>query len=129
MISDLRKEAIRYWEKRRVIYNLLLIPPSWLSWEISQSFTYSIDDREPASFYDPQVLLTVGFLFIGANICYCAVYAMEFFFMSEKTRKFWPFPGRAILLIMGCLLGMALASQNMGHVEQTNAGPPLPYDP
>lgn len=129
MIRELRREALAYWEKRRIIYNLLLIPPSWFSWGISQSFTYSIDDREPASLTDPMVILTLVTLFVGANLCYSVVYVLEFFFMSEKRGKLWPYPGRTIFLIAGCLLGMALSAQNMSRVEQMHAGPALPYDP
>jgi len=129
MIVELRREALAYWEKRRIIYNLLLVPPAWYSWGISQSFTYSIDDREPASLTDPIVILTLVILFIAANLCYSAVYVLEFCFMSEKRGKFWPFPGRIIFLIVGCLLGMALSAQNMSRVEQMHAAPKLNSDP
>tara|TARA_B100002052_G_C15321172_1_gene349818 strand:- start:66 stop:455 length:390 start_codon:yes stop_codon:yes gene_type:complete len=129
MLRELRREALTYWEKRRILYNLLLVAAGWFGWTFSQSITYHIDDREPASVTNPEVIIALIILFVGANICYSTVYILEFFFMSEKKGKFWPFPGRTIFLILGCILGMMLANQNMSQLEQTNAGPVLPYDP
>ncbi|MFT5468630.1 MAG: hypothetical protein ACI8UO_003741 [Verrucomicrobiales bacterium] len=126
MLAQYRREAPSYWEKRRVIFNLLLIPAGWLGYSISASFTYNIDDREPASFSDPQFLIAVIMMGVMANVCYSMVYMIEFIFMSEKKGSFWPSPGRTLLLIAGCLIGMFFALSNMGHLEKTLAGPPIP---
>jgi hypothetical protein len=129
MIRELRAEALRYWEKRRIIYNLLLIPPAWFGWGISRSFTYHIDDRQPAGLTDPKVLASLVTLCIAANLCYSAVYVLEFLFMSEKKGAFWPAPARTICLVLGCLFAMVVAAKTGGQLEQLHAGAALPYDP
>jgi hypothetical protein len=129
MLSDSKRKAIGYWEKRRIIFNLLLVPASWLAWQISSEFTYHIDDQTPASLTDPRVLVALVFLCISANICYSFVYVLEFFLLDENPTRFWPFPGRTIFLILGCILGMLLATRAIGQLQVDLAGPILPYDP
>lgn len=129
MFSETKRKAVAYWEKRRVVYNLLLVPPSWMAWEASSELTYHIDDQTPASLGDPQVILALVFLFVAANICYSFVYVLEFFFHTEGPKRFWPAPGRTIFLVLGCILGMCLASRSMSELQINFAGPILPYDP
>jgi hypothetical protein len=128
MLDDFRRKALVYWEKRRVIYNLLLVPPSWLGWQISREFTYHIDDRQPARFSDPYVFETVIYLLFMANVCYSMVYFVEVFLASEREKRFWPKPGRNMLFVFGCILAMALASKNMSHIQTRSAGPIVKFD-
>jgi hypothetical protein len=129
MLSDSKRKATGYWEKRRIIYNCLLVPVSWFAWQVSCDFTYHIDDRAPASLADPRVWIAILFLFIAVNICYSFVYVLEFFFLNENPGRFWPFPGRTIFLIVGCILGMLIVTRVIGQIEVDHAGPGLPYDP
>ena len=129
LIQKIRRDAFAYWEKRRVIYNVLLVPPSLLAWQMSSELTYHIDDQTPARLTDLPVLLALVGLWIGANLCYSFVYALEFLFLAESPSKFWPKPGRTIFLFLGCLLGMWLASSTMSQLQVIMAGPVLPYDP
>lgn len=129
MLSDTKRQALLYWEKRRLIYNLLLVPPSWFAWQFSSELTYHIGDQTPASLTDPQVIVALVFLCFAANICYSFVYVLEFFFLAESPGKLWPFPGRTIFLILGCILGMVFAAQAINQVQIDLAGPGLPSDP
>lgn len=126
MLSNTKRQAVIYWEKRRLIYNLLLAPPSWLAWQVSSELTYHIDDGTPASLTDPQVIASLVFLCFAANICYSFVYVLEFFFLAESPRKLWPFPGRTICLILGCILGIILASRAMSQLQIDLAGSGFP---
>jgi len=129
MDANTKRKAIAYWEKRRIVYNALLVPASLLAWQISKEFTYHIDDQTPARLTDPAVMLVLVVLCIGANICYSFVYVLEFFFLAVEPRRFWPAPGRTLTLILGCLLGIWLASITMNQLQIKFAGPVLPYDP
>jgi hypothetical protein len=128
MLDDFRRKTLIYWEKRRVIYNLLLVPPAWLGWQVSREFTYHIDDRLPASFSEPYVIETVIYLLFMANVCFSMVYFIEILLASEREKRFWPKPGRAVLFVVGCILAMALATKNMSHLQTSSAGPIVNYD-
>ena len=122
MLDAYRKATLCYWERRRLIYNFLLIPAGWLGWELSGVLT-AIDEFEPANFFDRSVLLSVILALFMANVCYSMVYFVEFLFMSEDRTQFWPKPGRGplsgrgLLFIIGCILGMILAMQNMADLQ------------
>lgn len=129
MDANTKRKAIAYWEKRRIVYNSLLISTSLLAWQISKEFTYHIDDQTPARLTDPAVMLAIVVLCISMNICYSFVYVLEFFFLADVPRKFWPAPGRTLFLVIGCLMGMWLASVTMSQLQINFAGPILPFDP
>ncbi len=117
MLQKTKRDAVAYWEKRRIIYNFLLVPASLLAWESSSELTYSIDEGTPARLTDPSVLIALVLLCIGVNLCYTFVYALEFFFFTESPSKFWPKPGRTIFLILGCFLGIWLVSIKVDQIQ------------
>ena len=129
MIHKTKKTTIAYWERRRILYNILLVPPSLIAWQISKEFTYYIDDQTPARLSDPAVMLALVILCISANICYCFAYVFEFFFLADEPYRFWPRPGRTVLFVLGCLLGMWLASSTMSQLQIHFSGPVLTYNP
>lgn len=129
MDANTKRKAIAYWEKRRIVYNALLVPASLLAWQISKEFTNHIDDQAPARLTDPAVMLALVVLWIGANICYSFVYVLEFFFLADEPGKFWPVPGRTFFLVVGCLIGMWLASVTTSQLQINFAGPTVPHDP
>lgn len=129
MLHKTKRDALAYWEKRRVVYNLLLIPASLFAWGISSELTYSIDEGTPAKLTDLPVLFALVILCIGANLCYTFVYALEFIFLAESSSKFWPKPGRTIFLILGCLLGIWFASVTMSQIQVNMAEHGVPFRP
>lgn len=129
MIKDLKKEAIAYWEKRRIIYNLLLAAAAFVGWQISSELTYNIDDSYPASLLDPKVMLAFVVCCLVANVCYSLCYILEFLFISENPIQKWKFPGRAIVFSLGCIIGLILAAEGANNIQIMYAGGALPVVP
>src|SRR5439155_15645848 len=99
--------AIRYWERRRIIYNLLLAPPSLCAYFLLSDHSAGVGDRERFG------IGTVTFLFLanaaGANICYSMAYALEFLIGSDEPDSCWSNSGRTGVLIAGILFAMLLS--------------------
>ncbi|PWU19158.1 MAG: hypothetical protein C5B50_07280 [Verrucomicrobia bacterium] len=36
----LRRKIIRYWERRRIFYNLALVPPAFVGWALADTLNY-----------------------------------------------------------------------------------------
>ncbi|SRR6266446_1678173 len=79
---DLAADALRYWEPRRLVYNLVLslvvlghVVADWPgSWSILTGNT----------------VLELFLLAVLANICYCAAYAVDLFVQFSGQRGAWP---------------------------------------
>ncbi len=78
---EVLSDAIRYWEPRRVAYNLILamIVIAWvaLSWP----------HFRPAMKFEFLVLMAV--LAVWANICYCAAYLVDFPMQFSLFQERW----------------------------------------
>lgn len=102
-----RRSAIRFWEWRRIVYNLALIPPAVFSFIFCVAPSVATGD-------DP-ILGTEEILFmfvksaIGANICYTFAYVLEFLFGSDAPASRWLRWGRPLALVSGILVAMLLA--------------------
>jgi hypothetical protein len=107
MHADERKAAVRYWETRRLLYNLLLVPSALAGWFFRGVLSASVGDHEKVG------LVGIGLLFLGyclaANICFSAVYALEFFFGSAEASTIWKTKGRLMIFLAGSVLGFVLA--------------------
>ena len=109
--KDYRLGAIKFWECRRVVWNLLLVPPAligyWNSSGIMPILGTAVVEPENVS------LAAVAFMFfcaaIGANICYCAAYVTEFWMADSNMESGWLNGGRTAIFIVGCLIGIGLA--------------------
>lgn len=90
--GDLAGNALRYWEPRRLLYNLALA---------AVVIVHVI-----AGWPGTQVLLTRDHVFalfllaVLANIAYCAAYAVDLFVQFSAARSEWP-RWRWILLTIG----------------------------
>jgi len=100
-LPTILSDAIRYWERRRILYNLILavVVIAWigLTWP----------HFRPA-FAAPSLLLLV-ILAALANLCYCAAY------VADVTMQFTDFGaawrrGRWILWLLGMVLAVVLAN-------------------
>ena len=94
-------DAIRYWEPRRIVYNLVLaaVVLAWivLSWP----------HFRPAlalSSLPPMV-----FLALVANVCYCAAYLVDISFQDSSLGAVWK-RRRWGLWLLGTLLAILLAN-------------------
>lgn len=101
-----RREAIRYWERRRLYYNLALIPPSFFGYMLMAGLAYVGDPHE---FKWKYVLFLFALSAIGANICYSFAYALEFIFASNNPSSRWFQFWRNAIFIAGVLFAMVLA--------------------
>lgn len=104
--DSLRRGAIRYWERRRIVYNLALVPPTIFSYMITGVLMYVGD---PHQTYPSYVFALVALSALGANICYSLAYALEFFFGSNDPASRWLRFGRPTVLVAGILFAMVLA--------------------
>lgn len=94
-------DAIHYWERRRILYNLLLTAVV-LAWII---FTWP--HFLPAfTWYSLRFLLVFALL---ANVCYSAAYLADFFMQHSAFRNFWR-RWRWSLFAAGTLFAILLAN-------------------
>lgn len=97
---ELFRDAVRYWEPRRIPYNAVLaaIVVAWV--------VVSWPHFRPA--LTLQSLLLVLVLAAIANVCYCGAYAVECAMQLSPLRAAWP-KHRWILWAAGTLIAAALA--------------------
>jgi hypothetical protein len=112
-----RSSAIRYWERRRIFYNLALVPPAFFSYVLSAGVIYVGDPHRSYYFY---VLGLFAASALGANVCYSFAYALEFFFGSGNPESRWLRFGRTCIFSAGVLFAMVLAligGRNIALIE------------
>ena len=93
-------DALRYWEPRRLIYNVAL----------AAVVLGHLAVRWPESRDKLSVNVLLGFFFLAvlANVCYCAVYVVDLFVQSSGLREFWA-KGRVAVLIVGTAFAAVIA--------------------
>ena len=105
--ADYKKEAIRFWELRRIIWNLLLIPPSLFGYVFAAGVAVAVDDSP--QFGLPIVAVLFCFSAVGANICYSLAYVIEFWAAGRSCEEGYRVKGRRLLFGLGCFIGIGLA--------------------
>lgn len=108
-----RHTAIRYWERRRIIYNLALLLPAWFGYGFADTLNWVGDPHEHHYSY---VLPWFALSALGANVCYLFAYALEFLFGSDAPTSRWMRYGRTTALVGGVLLAMLLALIGGAHI-------------
>jgi hypothetical protein len=78
---EILSNAIRYWEPRRIAYNLILaaIVIAWAA--------FSWPHFRPALKFESLVLVAV--LAVLANICYCSAYLVDLAMQYSNFRSLW----------------------------------------
>ena len=112
-----KHSAVRYWERRRVIYNLALIPPSLFAYMVMSGLNYVGD---PHKTHYGLVLFWFTMSAFGANICYSFAYALEFVFGSDDPTSRWLRFGRTTAFVGGVVFAMLLAfigGRNIAMIE------------
>jgi TRAP-type C4-dicarboxylate transport system permease small subunit len=102
-----RKTAIRYWERRRIVYNLALILPALFGYFIFAGVSAGVGDGRHLGTGAVFALFLVSA--IGANACYSLGYALEFLFGSDAPDSRWLRFWRPLLIVLGTLFSMLLA--------------------
>ena len=99
-ISGYAAEALRYWEPRRVFYNGALaavVAGHILTRWSSVHETLSVN-----------TLLAGFFLAVLANVCYCAVYAVDLFVRFSGLQEAWE-KARIVVLVVGTAFAAVIA--------------------
>ena len=103
-------DAFRFWEPRRILYNVLLtaVVLLWvaLTWPHFQPDLHL------------QQILALGVLALLANLCYCAAYLVE---ASMLGRNFWKNSQRWGLWIAGTLFALLLANYWIANEIYSNS--------
>ena len=111
-IREWATDSIRYWEPRRIVYNVVLaaivVVYYWMGLPLSKQ------------------LLTLNFvlflflLAVLANVCYCVAYAVDIFAQTSGFRDLWQ-RIRWVLFLIGLLFAgiitrfWSMALFNPGH--------------
>jgi hypothetical protein len=93
--------AVRFWEPRRIVYNLILVVVC-VVWVVA-----SWPHFRPAMHW--VTLLPLGVLALFANICYCAAYVVDIPLLSSGVRSTWV-RRRWILWLAGTLFAVLLTN-------------------
>jgi ABC-type uncharacterized transport system permease subunit len=95
--GEVASDALRYWERRRAIYNVILLivvaVEFFMRWPASRSALSS------------DTILVCFFLAVLANVAYCAAYAVDLFVQFSGLRSSW---GRMRWIVF--LVGTAFAA-------------------
>jgi len=101
-----RQSAVRYWERRRIIYNLALFPPSIAAYVLGAGILSAGDSMDLHPYF---VLMLFIFSALGANVCYTFAYALEFIFWNADPTSRWHRFGRPFAFASGVALAMLFA--------------------
>ena len=101
-----KRAAIRYWERRRIVYNMALVPPAFFSYMLCAG-VFSVGDKTEV--YYGFVLLMFGLYALGANLCYSFAYVLEFFFGSDDPDARWVRVARPAVFAAGLVFAIILA--------------------
>ena len=96
---ELAAEAIKYWEPRRLVYNLVLaaVVVSYfaLAWPKSEAFL------------SVNFALMLFLLAVVANVCYCAAYVVDIFVQLLSVRALWLWK-RWLLFLLGMMFAAVI---------------------
>jgi hypothetical protein len=97
--GPLAADAIRYWEPRRILYNLALVAV------VGAHIVTGWPDSQSALSWDTAFVLIL--LAVLANICYCAAYAVDLFAQFSGVRDAWA-RRRWVLLTIGIVFAAVI---------------------
>ena len=78
---ELAAETLKYWEPRRVVYNVVLAAVV--------IFYFALAWPHSKSFLSVNASLFLFILAVLANICYCGVYVVDVFVQLSSLRSLW----------------------------------------
>jgi glucan phosphoethanolaminetransferase (alkaline phosphatase superfamily) len=99
-LRDYATEAIRYWEPRRLLYNLLLVAV------VIATFSLNLPGSKAAVTIDS--ILWLFLLAVLANVAYCAAYIVDIFVQASAFRDQWK-QLRWLLFTLGVAFAAVLA--------------------
>ncbi len=99
-LQEMVLDAGRFWEPRRIAYNLILATLALACWG-SEMLSYGIGGVFAG-------LIVLLFFAIGANVCYCAAYAADIAFQLTPIWRYRQY-ARWLLFVSGTILASACA--------------------
>jgi hypothetical protein len=98
-LHEISSNSIRYWEPRRIVYNLVLglIVVGYMA-------AYWPESRDVVTL---DGVLAMFILAVLANVCYCAAYLVDVFAQYSDLRQLW-LRWRWVLFAAGMLLAAIL---------------------
>jgi hypothetical protein len=102
-----RASAVRYWESRRLGFNLMLLPPGvcgWLGYISTLVGADAIAPMQPIA-----LMLPLLVALIAVNVLYSAVYCLEFLLMSDGEAGYLLSRGRDVAFAAGSVAVIGLA--------------------
>ncbi len=99
-IKSIVTDSIKFWEKGRLIYNIIL------TLIVIGFFIVGIMQGKKIAYLNISLGLFV--LAIGANILYCSAYFIDIFIQLSAFQEFWK-KYRWVLLVLGILLASIFA--------------------
>jgi len=101
-----RRSAVRYWERRRIIYNAALILPALFGYRSAHVIGVGAGHETTNYAYLLALFVLSG---LGANVCYCFSYALEFMFGTDEPTSRWLRYERTVAFVAGLLFAMLLS--------------------
>jgi hypothetical protein len=98
-IREWATDAIRYWEPRRILYNLVLSAIVFIYFSLGLPLTKHL--------VNVNFILLLFLLAVLANVCYCAAYAVDIFAQISGFRELWQ-KYRWVLLLIGTAFAGAI---------------------
>ncbi len=109
ILREISTDSIKYWEKKRLWYNLYLIIPTLFGFMLGLGFATGIGD--PVNSNTSLMLLQFFFCAILANIAYSTAYIPDIFIQLSDFKESWK-KRRWLLFAFGCLISFPLAAQS-----------------
>jgi hypothetical protein len=105
--STFKRSAIRYWEWRRLYYNVALVFPTLFGYPLGVTAA----EREGLVRESGAVVVVLLFALwaVPANICYTSAYSLEFLFGNDSPEARWTRFGRTLVFLSGTFFAMVLA--------------------
>jgi len=105
--ATFRAAAIRYWERRRIFWNLALVLPALIGYFPGAAVSAGLGDVRHVD--DRRLLILFVSYVFAANICFTLAYVLEFLFGDDDPQSRWLRHGRPLTFLVGTALGMFLA--------------------
>ena len=97
---DLVRDAVRFWEPMRIVYNLILAAWSMVFWG-PEIFSGRLVDLIAG-------VVVLSVFALAANLCYCVAYPIDLVFQLSPMRPYRTL-GRGVLFLCGSTLASAIA--------------------